>query len=117
MNSNDEFLKAFSDIAPISAPAVEYRLHYDDTGAITQCTMLNHPDDTQYLVVNALTYDNYFKYYVKDNKLKLIDPAPEHRVQLKSSDAGYHVVKNHASVILESDEYYPETEYYERRNS
>lgn len=105
------FLNALYSLEPMVEEPIEYRLHYDDTGGITMCSKQNHPEDTQYLIVNESEYENYFRYYVKDGKLKKIDVDPGYRVQLKSSSQGYAVVKNHANIILENEQY-AEIEYY-----
>jgi hypothetical protein len=99
-----EFLNALYSLTPLIEEPIEYRLHYDDTGGITMCSKQKHPENTQYLIVNELEYENYFRYYVKDGKLKKIDVDPGYRVQLKSSNQGYCVVKNHASIILENEQ-------------
>lgn len=112
MDANEEFLKALSMIETIVPETIEYRIHYDNTGNITMCTMQQHPTDTQYIVVDQDTYDHYYLYTVVDHKLKKIDRNPGYRVQLKKSDAGYTTVKNHAGIILE-DEQYLNVEYYD----
>jgi len=116
MNTNDEFLLAISQIQPIAAEAIEYRIHYDADGRITMCSMQQHPVSEQYLVVSKQEYDNYFKYIVVNNKLKLIDNNPGYHVQLKKSDIGFKVVKDHAGLIVEPNEAYSNTEYYDRTN-
>jgi len=112
MNSNDEFLKAIQSISQPKIVEPEYRLHYDADGNIVMCSMQQHPDNTQYLIVTKMEYDNYFRYQVVNNKLKLIDNNPGYRVQLTTSSQGYRVVKNHAGIILGFGEEYPNTEYY-----
>jgi hypothetical protein len=107
-----EFLKGLMMIAPTVEEPIEYRLHYNDIGEITTCTMRQHPENTQYLIVTKIEYDNYFRYVVVDNKLNKIDMNSGNRVQLKSSTQGYCVVKNHAGIILENEEY-QDVEYYE----
>jgi hypothetical protein len=116
MNSNDEFLKALIGLETIIQEHIEYRIHYNEHGDITMCTMQDHPTDTTYLVATKDEYDNYFRYTVVNNKLKLIDIEPKYRVQLKKSDSGYQVVKNHAGVLVEPDEAYANTEYYDTVN-
>lgn len=113
MNSADEFLKALQALEPTPKLILEYRIHYDDTGNITMCSMVNHPENTQYIVVCKEEYDNYFRYTVVNNELKLVDIDPGYRVQLKKSDFGYKVVKNHAGIILEDNEAYDSVEYYD----
>lgn len=117
MNSNDEFLKALAMLEPLPEPVFEYRIHYNEHGVITQCTMRDHPTNTQYLVVTKEEYDNYFRYTVAEGKLKKIDTGIRYSVQLKKSNSGYLVVKNHAGLVLEPDETFSETEYYDRTNN
>jgi hypothetical protein len=116
VNSLDELIKALSLIEEPVAEPIEYRIHYNDSGNITMCSMQQHPDSSQYLVVDKYEYDNYFRYQVIDKKLKQIDIDYGYRVQLKKSNSGYQVVKNHAGLILESDETFSETEYYDTNN-
>lgn len=116
MNSTNEFLLALSQLQPLVQEPIEYRIHYDSTGNIIMCTMQQHPTDTTYIVVSKYEYDNYFRYTVVDNKLKLIEMNPEQHVQLKKSTTGYKVVKNHAGLIVEPGETYDDVEYYERTN-
>jgi hypothetical protein len=117
MNSLDELIKAFSLIEEIVVEPVEYRIHYDTSGNITMCTMQDHPTETDYIVVTKEEYDNYYQYTVVDAKLKKIDRNPGSSVQLKKSDSGYQVVKNHAGIILEPSEDYVDTEYYDTTNN
>ena len=108
-----EFLKALADITPMVDEPIEYRLHYDSSGGIVMCTQQSHPENTQYLVVTADEYHEYFRYHIVDGKLKKIDTNPGYRVQLKSSNQGYRVVNNHAGIILADDEEYLNVEYYD----
>jgi hypothetical protein len=107
-----EFLEAMQKFSNIVEEPREYRLHYDETGGIYLCTMQNHPKDTEYLVVDEATYLEYYKYQIVEGKLKIIDTNPGYRVQLKSSDRGYCVVKNHAGILLENENY-KDVEYYD----
>ena len=116
MNTTDEFLLALSQLQPIVEEPIEYRIHYNDNGDITMCTMQNHPRDTTYIVVTKHEYENYFRYTIVDNKLKLVDTNTGYRVQLKKSSSGYKVVKDHAGLILEPAESYANTEYYDGTN-
>jgi uncharacterized protein YpuA (DUF1002 family) len=116
MNSLDELIRAFSLIEEIVEEPIEYRIHYDTAGNITMCTMQDHPDDTQYIVVSKDEYDSYFRYYVVDSKLKKIDIPSSNSIQLTKSDSGYQVVKNHAGLIVEAGETYEDIEYYDTTN-
>lgn len=117
VNSLDELIKAFSQLEKTVDEPIEYRIHYDDSGNITMCTMQQHPDNNQYLVVNKHEYDNYFRYQVINNQLKKIDLPLNNSVQLKKSNTGYKVVKDHAGLVIESDEAYKDIEYYDNRNN
>ena len=95
--------------------AIEYRLHYDEFGEILMCSMQQHPESTNYIVVDKETYTNYTKYRVDIIKKRLIkiDINPGISVQLKRSNQGYKAVKDHAGLLLEPDETYDNVEYYE----
>lgn len=116
MDANTEFLKAVSLLENIIAEPIEYRLHYNEHGEIYLCSMQQHPENTQYLVVTEQEYQRYFDYIVVKGKLKLIDRSIGFRVQLKPSNTGYAVVRNHASVLLEPGETYEDIEYYDATN-
>lgn len=112
---SNEFWAEFEKLLDKREPVkLEYRVHYNDGGQIYLCTMQEHPENTNYLVVTKEEYDRYFDYYVVENQLKKIDRDAGYRVQLRKSQTGYKTVKGHASLILEED--YPEVEYYEYRN-
>jgi len=115
MNWDEEFLQAYNNFPKIIDEPIEYRIHYDDFGNITMCSMRNHPDSTQYLIVDQRSYDNYFRYTVnvKRKHLEKIALDPGISVQLKKSDHGYAVVKNHAGLVIENNEQYPNVEYYD----
>jgi hypothetical protein len=112
MNSESELIEALKALPPLPTPEIEYRLYYDVDGNITGGTTMNHHNNTQYLVVSKIEYDNYYRYKIIDNKLKIIDNTSKYRVQLTSSTQGYAVVKNHASLVLEPNEKYTDIEYY-----
>ena len=119
MSWEEEFNAAMIALGgQIVAEPIEYRIHYDDVGNITMCSMQQHPDTVQYLVVDKETYDNYAKYRVNVIKKKLekvaIDPGGS--VKLKRSNQGYAVVRHHAGLLLEPNETYKDIEYYESNN-
>lgn len=118
MNIPPELIEAFGLINEIKKPVLEYRIHYDKNGFITGCTMSEHPDNLNYIVVDKETYDNYFRYdKVINGKLRKIIFDPGYRVQLIKSTSGYQVVKNHAALILEDKDIYNDTEYYNGPNN
>jgi hypothetical protein len=116
-----EELKFFAEVEallnPVPTLTIEYRLHYNELGEIVLCTMVEHPNTTDYIVVTKDEYENYFRYQIVDGKLKIIDHDAGYRVKLEKSDTGYCVVKNHAGLILEPGETYITTEYYAHRNN
>lgn len=113
MNSLDELAKAFAMMQPTVEETKEYRLHYNELGHVTMCSMMMHPENTTYLVVSKDEYDNYFRYIIVDGKLKKIDNNPGIRVQLVSSTEGYAVARKHAGLLLEPTDTYTEIEYYD----
>ena len=113
MNSLSEFEKALAMLTPAVEEIKEYRLHYNELGIITLCSMINHPRDTTYIVVSQDEYENYFRYTIVDGRLKKIDNNPGYRVQLTSSTNGYVTVKKHAGLIIESTDTYQDIEYYD----
>lgn len=117
MNSESELLKALSEMVVTEDPPIEYRLHYNDTGDVYMCSMQQHPDTDQYIVVNKEQYDLYFRYRVEQGKLKLIEHDSGIKKPFRQSDKGFKTVKNHPALILLPDEDYKETEYYDHRNN
>ena len=104
-------------VKPVVPVIIEYRLHYNDLGEIITCSMIDHPDElTQYLVVDEKTYHNYFRYSVVKGMLKVIEFDSRYSVQLKKSDSGFAVVKDHAGLLIEPNETYKGIEYYDRIN-
>jgi len=113
MNTPPELLEALSLIGKPPITELEYRIHYDNQGLITMCTMQDHPVGTNYVVVDRETYDNYFRYdRVIKGKLRKIIFDPGYRVQLYPSTSGFQVVKNHAALLIEENETYDNTEFY-----
>ena len=119
MSWEEEFNQAMKSFGIREPEPIEYRIHYDEFGRITMCSMQNHPSDTEYLVVTKEQYDNYAKYTVdtKTKKLKLVVASdPGLSVQLKRSTKGWSAVKDHPGIVLESGENYANVEYYEANN-
>lgn len=115
MFTQQELDQAMKQWPEIIEEAVEYRLHHDHTGFIYMQTLQNHPENTQYIVVDETVYFDTRDYKIVDGKPKIIDFSTGYRVQLKSSNQGYQVVMNHAGVLLEK-ETYTNVEYYEENS-
>jgi hypothetical protein len=101
-------------IKPIPQIELEYRIYYDEEGNITSCSMQNHLEGN-YIVVTRDEYDRYFQYRVINDKLLKIDSDAGYRVQLIKSTRGLKVVRGHAGLLIE-DEDYTDIEYYARTN-
>ena len=114
MNWQEEFDHAMKQFNFPNVEPLEFRLHYDEDGKIVMCSMTNHPASFSYIVVDRLTYDNYFRYRVNVSKkiLEKIDLNISISLKLKKSKDGYCVVKNHAGLLLEPNEIYEDIEYY-----
>lgn len=100
-----------------SVDKFEYRLYYNEHGNIYECSMINHRNDGQYLIVDKKTYDNYFRYRVKNQQLEKIEHDLNVSTTLRKDDHGYPVVKGHAGLLILSDEDYPVREYYATKAS
>lgn len=116
MQPSDELIKALQAIQLPSPINIEYRFYYDETGKITTCSQFNHQEYGEYLIVTEHEYNHYYQYYIDKNKLKMIDINHGYRVQLKHSDQGYCVVKNHAGIVLAVNETHNDVEYYDTTN-
>jgi hypothetical protein len=116
MNWQEEFDAAMKSFGIKEPESVEYRFHYNEFGHITMCSMQNHPENTEYVVVNKEQYNDYAKYAVdiKTKKLKVVVVLnPGVSVQLKRSTKGWRSVKYHAGIVLEDNEDYVPVEYYD----
>ena len=100
-------------------PVREYRIYYDYTGKITQLAEISpFPDSDKYIVVDESVYKNYFDYHIVNGKAeRIVKDMGNLKASLVKSDSGFRVVKNHAALLLELDEEYPNTEYYDTRIS
>ena len=116
MNSESELIKALQAMVVTEDPPIEYRLHYNAAGDIIMCSMQQHPASESYLVVTKEQYDLYHRYCVVKGKLTLIEHDSGTRVALVTGTAGFTVIKNHAALLVEDNETFNNTEYYDYRN-
>lgn len=117
MLSLDELMKAERLIHNLPDVPLEYRIYYDNTGNIIECSMQNHPEGENYIVVDQTDYNNYFRYTVKDKKLVPIEIDRKYKDPIKRSEQGAVTVKNHAGLILEPGEIYRCTDTYANSNN
>lgn len=96
----------------------EYRAYYDDQGTVLFFTGSGFPISGNWINISRDVYitHNWDNLKVKDGKLIRVETVYEHVFALTRSNKGYKVVQNHAGILLESGEEYPEVEYYDRRN-
>ena len=112
---NNEFWREVENlIKPITPVVLEYRLYYNEEGDITSCSMQNHAEGN-YIVVTQVEYEHYFQYQVIKGQLTQREPEAGYRVQLTKSANGFPVVRGHAGLLIE-DEDYKDIEYYARTN-
>ena len=78
--------------------------------------MSEHPNSSQYIVVDQTTYENYFRYRVVKDQLVKIEHDSTYRARLRRSATGYSTVAGHAGLVIEADEVYNNVEYYEPNN-
>lgn len=116
MNSFDELAKAFSLIPVTESLALEYRVYYNSVGDIVSCSMQQHPESGNYLVVSRDEYDRYFDYTVSAGQLKKSSKATMYNNALCLGGTQFRVVKNHAALLMSDVETYTNTEYYDRTN-
>lgn len=114
--SPEELKEYFAGIVDIPPLVIEYRFHYNELGEIYCCTMQQHPESTNYIVVDKTTYERYYNYRVVEGRLIKITHDNRHKVRLVKSQDGYCVVKGHAALLLESGETHHETEHYARNS-
>ena len=117
---NDSFynlLIALQGLEHTPDPVPEYRFYYDDTGRITNCSMFNHPNAGNFLIVTKEEYDNYTRYEIKNDILSEIKVPNTILSALVKSTSGFATVKGHAALLLEDTEIYTDIEYYAARNN
>ena len=116
-DSLNNLLIALQGLEVTPDPVPEYRFYYDETGKITNCSMLNHPQSGKYLVVTKEEYDNYTRYEIKNDKLSIIKTPNKILSALIKSNSGFVTVKGHAGLLIEDREVYQDIEYYAPRSN
>ncbi len=116
-DSYKNLLLAIEQLTVTPDPVPEYRFYFDNSGRIINCSMLNHQEGDNYVIVTKEQYDNYTKYEIKNKKLVEIQDPNRILASLVKSDTGFRVVKNHAALLLETNETFDLIEYYDSRNN
>ncbi len=94
----------------------EFRVYYNDHGEVTGYCEIDHPSDTNYIVIenpDMVFRTNTSKLRVVDGELKIIEPKLT-RTRLAKSHTGQAVVRGIAALALAPGEQYSDTEYYDR---
>lgn len=117
MSSESELIKALESMVITADPVIEYRLYYNEDGDIIACSMQEHLDLPNYVVVDKTIYEMYHRYRVINSKVVLIEHNTGVKVSFVPSSKGFRVVKNNIALLLTTDEVYNDTEYYDYRNN
>lgn len=116
-----ELIKAFETglIIVEGEPIVyEYRLYYDKFGCITRTTIFQRDPilDGPYVVADQDIHSEYKKYHVLNGKLVKRKDGVWQTAQIVPSTMGFTVIKNNPALLLEADEVYKDTEFYDYRS-
>ena len=105
-------------------PVYEYRLYYNESGTIISGypLIINRPEAQNlptgpYIVVSKDEYENHSDKIVKNEVLKKRIIVVDVENQLVKSTSGYKVVKNNAALLLDDNDDYRNTEFYDRRTN
>jgi len=104
-------------------PVYEYRLYYNDSGEITAGipVIVNRPlpdlPQDPYIVVSLDEYRNSANKVVHDGRLEKKRFDIDIQNYLIKSTKGFRVVKNNAALLINNDEQYQDTEFYDRRTN
>jgi hypothetical protein len=115
--AEQEFLKAFEDIKPISI-IEEYRAYYDSDGWVQFYAANKFPDVGTWVNISREQYvlqDHQWLRYVDGVLIKQL-PTYNFKFALTRSDKGVTVVKNHAGIVIEPNETYADIEHYDTNN-
>lgn len=95
----------------------EFRIYYDEEGQVTMYCEIDHPADTNYIVIenpDVFFKTNTGRLRVINGELKVVDTRPT-RTHLAKSHAGQPVVRGIAALALKPTEEYQDIEYYDRK--
>jgi len=117
--TEQEFIKAMNSIEPIVVKE-EYRAYYNDDNKIMYLMANQFPDDdNNWLTITKAQYQTLECQWLWVEKGQIVERKPtyNHYFSLHPSTKGVKIVKNHAGIVVESDEEYTDIAYYDKRNS
>lgn len=118
-STEEEFIKAMNSIELIVVKE-EYRAYYNDDNKIMYLMANQFPDDNDnWLTITKEQYQTLECQWLWVEKGQIIEKklTYNHYFSLTPSTKGVKIVKNHAGIVIESDEEYVNIAYYDKRNS
>jgi hypothetical protein len=116
--SEEEFIKAITSIEPIVVKE-EYRAYYDDVNKILYTAANNFPEnDDKWISITKTEYQTLECQWLWLENGKIVERKPvyNHYFSLTPSTKGVKIVKNHAGIVVEPGEEYPDVGYYDKIN-
>jgi len=120
MNQQElEFLKGLMSVEPIVVKE-EYRAYYDDTDKILYTAANDFPENNdKWISITKIEYRTLECQWLWLEKGQIVERklTYNHYFSLTTSTKGVKIVKNHAGIVVDPDEEYPDIAYYDKRNS
>jgi hypothetical protein len=116
--TEEEFIKAITSFEPIVVKE-EYRAYYDNDNKIMYLMANQFPDDNNnWIPITKVQYQTLECQWLWLEKDQLVERKPvyNHYFSLTPSTKGVKIVKNHAGIVVEQDEEYPDVGYYDKIN-
>ena len=114
-----EFLKAMESFGSIIVKE-EYRVYHDDGGKVLYAAAHKFPDDNNnWVPITKMQYQTLECQWLWIENGQIVERKPtyNHHFSLTTSIKGVKIVRNHAGIVVDPDEEYPEIAYYDKRNS
>jgi hypothetical protein len=116
--TEEEFIKAMDSIEPVIVKE-EYRAYHDNNNKIMYLMANQFPDDDiNWVPITKTQYQTLECQWLWLEKGQIVERKPtyNHYFSLTPSTKGVKVVKNHAGIVVEPDEEYPDVGYYDKIN-
>lgn len=114
--TEEEFIKAMLSIEPIVVKE-EYRIYYTDDNKAMYVMANQFPADNDNWL--PITKEQYMTLdcqwlWIENNEIVERKPNYNHYFSLTPSTKGVKIVKNHAGIVIETDEDYTDIGYYDK---